>query len=182
MRNVIAIALLWVAGTLAGQTTAPPPAQPAAPVVVPELPSVELPPELDRVLRDYEKYWQAKDANGLAAIFTEDGFVMSSGRPPVRGRAAIRERYAKSGGPLFLRAMAFATDGSVGYIIGGYRGSATMADEGKFILAVRKGSDGRWLIVADIDNGNQRPRPPIPPTPPTPPTPPVPPAPPSGAN
>lgn len=172
MKNVIAIALVMVAGTLAGQTTAPPPAQPAVPVVVPDLPTVELPPALDRVLRDYEKYWRAKDASGLAEIFAEDGFVMSSGQRPVRGRAAIRERYEKSGGPLFLRAMAFAIDGSVGYIIGGYRGSEAMADEGKFILALRKGRDGRWLIAADIDNGNQRPRPPIPPTPPVPPAPP----------
>ena len=43
--------------------------------------SVTLPPELDRVLRDYENAWQAKDAGALARLFTEDGFVLSNGKP-----------------------------------------------------------------------------------------------------
>lgn len=34
-----------------------------------QLPSIELPPELDRVLRDYEAGWQGGDAQGLAALF-----------------------------------------------------------------------------------------------------------------
>jgi hypothetical protein len=114
--------------------------------------------------------------------------VLASGKPPVRGRAAIREGYANSGGPLFLRAFAYSTDGSTGYIIGGYRAQESGPDEGKFVLALRRETSGRWLIAADIDNGNQRPRPPrppeapapsVPPAPPVPPTPPVPPEPPT---
>ena len=42
----------------------------------------------------------------LAALFAEDGFVLSSGVPPVRGRAAIRRHYEGQGGPLSLRALA----------------------------------------------------------------------------
>jgi hypothetical protein len=61
------------------------------------LPSVALPPELDRVLRDYERAWRARDAAALAELFAENGFVMSNGSPPVRGRAAIRAKYANSG-------------------------------------------------------------------------------------
>ena len=30
------------------------------------------------------------------------------------------------------------------------------ADVGKFTLTLRKGSDGRWLIMSDMDNGNAR--------------------------
>jgi ketosteroid isomerase-like protein len=26
---------------------------------------------------------------------------------------------------------------------------------GKFTLTLRKGTDGRWLIVSDMDNGNR---------------------------
>ena len=80
-------------------------------------PSVTLPPALERVLRDYERAWQAKDAKGLAELFAEDGFVLASGRPPARGREAIRAAYASSGGALALRALAYATEGNVGYII-----------------------------------------------------------------
>ena len=149
MRTALFLAL-FTAGVLSAQT----------PARLPEQPSIELPPALDRVLRDYEKLWTAKDASGLTALFTEDGFVLSNGKPPVRGRSAIREAYADSGGPLFLRAFAYSIDGSTGYIIGGYRGVETGPDGGKFVLALRRGSDERWMIAADMDNGNQRPRPP----------------------
>lgn len=30
-------------------------------------------------------------------------------------------------------------------------------DSGKFVLALRGGGDGRWLIAADMDNSNRRP-------------------------
>jgi ketosteroid isomerase-like protein len=127
--------------------------QGAAPAGVP---SVALPPELDRVLRDYETAWAAKDAARLAKLFAEDGYVLPGGSPPVKGRAAIETYYTGHGGPLFLRAIAFATEGKVGYIIGGYTGTAGSPDEGKFTLTLRKGSDGRWLINSDMDNSNRR--------------------------
>lgn len=120
---------------------------------VPVLPSVALPPDLDRVLRDYERAWRARDAAALAALFAEDGFVLSNNRPAVRGRAAIRVHYAEAGGPLVLRAVASAVDGSVGHIVGGYAREEGAPDIGKFVLALQRGPDGRWLIGADIDNG-----------------------------
>jgi hypothetical protein len=57
------------------------------------LPSVHLPPPLARVLTDYETAWRARDAAALARLFAEDGFVLSNGRPPVRGRPAIERHY-----------------------------------------------------------------------------------------
>ena len=52
--------------------------------------TVALPPELARVLTDYEKAWQARDAAALAALFAEDGFVLPSGarRPCGGGRTS----------------------------------------------------------------------------------------------
>ena len=127
------------------------------------LPSVDLPPALDRVLRDYERAWQARDPAALAALFAEDGFVLANGRPPVRGRAAIRDAYKDGGGPLALRALAYATEGPVGYIIGAYGPKAGEKDTGKFVLTLRREKDGRWSIAADMDNASQhRPRPPAP--------------------
>jgi len=123
-------------------------------------PSVALPPELARVLTDYERAWRAKDAPGLARLFAEDGFVLSPGIPMVRGREAIEKIYTGDGGPLFLRAVAFATEGNVGYIIGGYAAKEGAPDDGKFTLTLRKDRAGRWLIMSDMDNGNRRPGPP----------------------
>lgn len=120
-----------------------------------QLPSVELPPELQRVLSDYEVAWQARDAVALAELFAPDGFVMAAGRPPARGRDAIREYYTGRGGPLSLRALAFATGDSVGWIVGGYSAVPGLPEGGKFTLTLRRGSDGRWLIVTDMDNSNR---------------------------
>src|SRR6266853_4792684 len=101
-------------------------------------PSIALPPDLQRVLTDYETAWRAKDAAALARLFAENGFVLSSGSPMVRGRAAIEKKYTGSGGPLFLRAVACATNGNVGYIIGGFTNRAGAPDGGKFTLTLQK--------------------------------------------
>ena len=119
----------------------------------PSPPSVDLPADLDRVLRDYEDAWQARDADALAALFHPDAFRMARGQPPVRGRAAIRAQYEGSGGPLALRALDYAAEGDVGWIIGGYARAPGEPDVGKFSLTLRR-VDGRWLIVTDMDNGN----------------------------
>lgn len=119
------------------------------------IPSVELPAELDRVLRDYEAAWRARDPAALAALFAEDGFVLPNGRPPVRGRDAIRAHYEGHGGPLYLRALDYGVDGAVAFIIGGYRGSEDGPDGGKFTLTLRRQGQ-RWRIVSDMDSPNRR--------------------------
>ena len=121
-----------------------------------QLPSVELPPDLARVLTDYEAAWSSRNAAALARLFAEDGFVLPNGRPPVRGRAAIEQYYTGQGGPLSLRAIAYASEGGVGYIIGGYTQEKGAADIGKFTLTLRRGSDRRWLIVSDMDSSNRQ--------------------------
>lgn len=120
------------------------------------LPSIDLPPELDRVLRDYETAWAAGDEAALATLFTEDGFVPTR-VGWVRGKAAIRRVYENSSGPLRLRAVAYHTDGSAGYIVGAYNyvDPVDGIDGGKFLLALRRDADGTWLIAADLDNGNR---------------------------
>jgi hypothetical protein len=145
-----ALLVLLSAPAVAGAQQSPPPA--------PQLPSVQLPAEFDRVLRDYERAWAARDEAALAALFTEDGFVLANGRMPARGRAAIQQVYANDGGALSLRALAYATADSVGYIIGAFAENAGDPDMGKFVLALRRGPGGRWLIASDIDNMNRRPQ------------------------
>jgi ketosteroid isomerase-like protein len=121
-------------------------------------PTVRLPPELARVLTDYEAGWRAGDGAALARLFDDDGFVLASGEPPIQGRAAIQRFYNGPGNPLVLRAFSFATDGSVGYILGAFSKQEGQPDIGKFTLTLRKTSGGRWLIMSDMDNGNRRPQ------------------------
>ena len=120
-------------------------------------PSISLPPELARVLTDYETAWSKKDSAALAKLFAEDGFVLSSGSPMVRSRAAIERFYGGAGGPLSLRAVAFASEGNVGYIIGAFADRPGAPDRGKFTLTLRRNPAGRWLVMSDMDNGNSRP-------------------------
>ena len=147
------ISLLAVLGCI-GLIPAPLHAQTSTESAAP--PSVTLPPDLDRVLRDYERTWRAGDAAGLAQLFAEDGFIMQSGRAPVRGRSAIQAAYAtQARGDLRLRAYAFATADTTGYILGGYRYGDAPADGGKFTLTLRRARGGPWLIFSDMDNGSQ---------------------------
>jgi len=117
------------------------------------LPSVDLPPALNRVLRDYERHWKASDGAALSALFTEDGFINRGGW--IRGRDAIRQAYATSGGDLRLRAVGYAAGGTVGYIVGGYRYGEATNDGGKFVLALRRAPGGEWKIAADLDAANR---------------------------
>lgn len=119
-------------------------------------PVVTLPRELDRVLRDYEAAWRAGNGAQLAALFTDDGMALSNGSLPHRGRAAIAASVRGPGGELQLHAIAWGTSDSVGYIIGGFRYPDTTGPGGKFLLALRRDSAGKWLIAADMDNSAQR--------------------------
>lgn len=153
---VLALIFPWLALTvspLAAQGA------PAAQTQTP-LPDVPLPAELDRVLRDYERAWNVGDAAGLAALFADDGVILQSNQPPVRGRAAIEAAYASQGpgGSLRLRALAFAVSGTVGYVIGGYGFGGSRRDAGKFTLALQRAADGRWMIFSDMDNTNAAPQ------------------------
>ncbi len=118
-------------------------------------PTVPLPPELTRVLTDYEAAWRGRDAAALARLFAEDGLVLPNGGPPVRGRAAIEQHYTGSGGPLVLRAFAFAAEDTAGYILGGFARKEGEPDVGKFTLTLRRDSDRKWLIVSDMDSSNR---------------------------
>ena len=130
MSIVILIATLLFSYSPLSGAQQPAAQQPAAPQ-----PSVELPPDLARVLTDYETAWRNRDAAALSRLFAEDGFVLPSGRLPVRGRAEVERYYTGQGG---------------------YTAEKGTPDAGKFTLTLRKGEGGRWLIVSDMDNMNRR--------------------------
>lgn len=140
------VGLMLVAGPLVGQDI-------SEPATLERLPDVALPPQLDRVLRDYERAWRAGDAAALASLFAEDGFVLQGNRPPVRGRPAIKAAYeGQAGGLLRLRALAFASGDTIGYIIGAYGYGDAPQDTGKFTLTLHRAPGGPWLIFSDMDN------------------------------
>lgn len=149
---VLAIALSANPLMAAAQSTA----SATAPAATAPLPSITLPKELDRVLRDYEAAWSRGDASALSKLFADDGFVMQSGRAPVRGRAAIQQAYTgSSGGALKLRALAASVSDSIGYIVGAYAYGDNPTDVGKFTLTLKRVKSGPWLIFSDMDNASR---------------------------
>jgi hypothetical protein len=158
MRQHISATLLLCASAV----LAPVQAQTPTPSDAPPLASITLPPELDRVLRDYERAWRSGDASAVAALFAEDGYVLQSGRNPIRGRAAIANAYkGQAGGPLRLRAFAYATSDTTGFILGayGYGEGSSVPDMGKYTVTLRRSRGGPWQLFSDMDNGNQPRRP-----------------------
>jgi hypothetical protein len=147
----IVVALVVILGAQTGAQTpqVPPDAQTPA--------AISLPPAFDRVLRDYEAAWRDGDGPRLAALFTEDGFAVQSGSPIRRGRAVIASGLTRPGGALQLTAYTYSSSDNVGYIVGGYRYPTTVGAGGRFVLALRTGPDGRWLIAADLDNSGPPP-------------------------
>jgi len=149
---VVVLGLMLVGGPVLGQNTSEPSKHQ-------EIRDVALPPQLDRVLRDFERAWRANDSAALAALFAEDGFVLQSDRPPSRGRPAIQATYeGQGGGHLRLRALGFAAGDTAGYIIGGYRYGKASSDIGKFTLTLRRSRGKPWQIVSDMDNLNAPPK------------------------
>jgi ketosteroid isomerase-like protein len=150
---VAVLGLMFVAGPLLAQNH-------PRPVMSAALPDTALPPDLDRVLRDYERAWRAGDAKAIASLFTEDGVLLQNYRPPIRGRAAIQAIYeGEKGGPLRLRALAFAAGDTIGYIVGGYRYGDALQDMGKFTITLQRAPGKPWLISSDMDSMNASPKP-----------------------
>jgi uncharacterized protein (TIGR02246 family) len=119
-------------------------------LVVPPLPSIELPAALDQVVRDWERFAKAADAPAIAALFAEDG-LFSQPTGWVRGRDAIRSA-AGNQPPADLRVRAHQVSagdsvatvvGSVATIVGG-----SDRDIAKVTFTFRRGADGRWLIAS----------------------------------
>jgi len=127
-------------------------------LVAPPLPSIEVPQDLARVLREYEQFRKAGDAAALAGLYADDGLYPAS-RGWVRGREAIRAVFGSTGpGDFRLRAHAFAVQDSVasitGSVVGGGEPSAPLT--ANFMLALRRGEDGRWLIAALLRQDHPR--------------------------
>ena len=150
--------VLFTAVFCATAVLAPVGAQTPSTAEAPPLASITLPPELDRVLRDYERAWRSGDAGAVAALFAERGYVLQAGRMPVRGRAAVAAAYkGQAGGPLRLRAFGYSAGDTTGYILGayGYGEGTDVPDMGKFTVTLRRDRGGPWQIFSDMDNGNQ---------------------------
>ena len=118
-------------------------------LVVPPLPSVELPSEIDRVIREWERVTKSPDAPAFAALFTEDG-LMSQPTGWIRGRDAIRSA-AGDVGPADLRVSAhqFVMEDSVAAVTGSLSDAASsMARDVARVTFTLRRRGGSWFIAS----------------------------------
>ena len=154
--SLLFTAFLCVTGVLT-----PVRAQTPTPSEAPPLASITLPPELDRVLRDYERAWRSGDAARRGGAVRRGRVRAPVGAQPDPRPRRDREAYkGQAGGPLRLRAFAYATSDTTGYILGayGYGEGANVPDQGKYTVTLRRNRGGPWQLFSDMDNGNQPPR------------------------
>jgi uncharacterized protein (TIGR02246 family) len=108
----------------------------------------------------------AGDAEGVAAVYADDGALLAPNLPPQKGRDAIKAFW---GGFLDTYTVRFeiASDtiegrGDLAYNQGHYRftavpkakGAPGVADEGKFVEILKKQPDGSWKYVIDMYSSN----------------------------
>jgi uncharacterized protein (TIGR02246 family) len=123
-----------------------------------------------RALREGEvaafvKDWGGKDADRMAAHFTDDGNFMIPNSPMMTGRDAIgkamKEALADPNWSLDLQPVQVEVSrgGDLGYARGTYVLTATdpaskkvATEKGRVVIIFRKEADGSWQAVQDISN------------------------------
>ncbi len=125
----------------------------------------------EALVRNYLDSFNAPDPVALAALYAENGLVLPPSGGPVRGRAAIRDYWTKSGRRgLSLAVLQKDICGEAGFFVGRYdvrqgssgefkrangavaRASLRHPEHGSFVLCVRRADNGAWQIAADMWN------------------------------
>jgi len=127
-----------------------------------------------KALKETEAQWNkdfaAKDAEKLAAHYTNDAVLIAPGAPPASGidaiRAALREMVADPELSLKFEAsrVEVAKSGDMAYTQGAYTmtmtdpaSKKTVNDKGGYVTIYRKQADGSWKAVADIASSSNPP-------------------------
>jgi len=122
----------------------------------------------EQAIRAHVDHWlelvKAKDAAGIAEIYTEDGAVMPPNAPIGKGRAAIEQTWASMmrtpgfGLTITPEQIVISSSGDMALDRGTYAltvapAGTTQSDTGKYVVVWRK-IGGDWKAAADIFNSN----------------------------
>ena len=114
---------------------------------------------LDATAAGWEKAYNEKNADAVAALYSDDAQLLPPGAAVVSGRAAIRDYWAKdiadTGMPLTIKADDSEVGGDWAWRSGSFSGQdpsgATFT--GKYIEVWQRTADG-WKLHRDIWNGD----------------------------
>jgi predicted TIM-barrel fold metal-dependent hydrolase/ketosteroid isomerase-like protein len=117
-------------------------------LLVPPLPAVELPAEIDHVIRQWERATKAGDPSSLTTLFTADG-LLGDATGWVRGSEAI---HAAAAGftleDLRVRAHGWSVADTIAMVAGSLTDltSNPVRDVANVTFTLRRGGSGGWLI------------------------------------
>lgn len=122
-------------------------------------------PDVAKVRNAYLAAVNAGDAKAVAALYTEDGVEMPPNEAMMKGRAAV-EKYQAGfltafSVKLSLTGIESMAAGDMAYDVGTYsqtitpkEGGKAMTDRGKYVVLMRRGSDGQWRVKYAIYNSD----------------------------
>jgi uncharacterized protein (TIGR02246 family) len=118
-------------------------------------------PALTKLAKAWEAAFNAKDIAKVASMYTDDAVVMPPNHEAVRGRANIEAFFKEMDtAKLTLTPFESAISGSTAYEAGTYQMSITPktgepgTDKGKYVVILKRGSDGQWRLSHDIFNSD----------------------------
>jgi len=130
-------------------------------------PSAAAKREIDKVRDAYVAAWQASNAVQVSELYSEDALVLYPNQPPVVGRGAIVGYFTGFFGDFPRNEFELVSSEIVvtddwAYDQGTYRwtgfpraGGPPEADDGKYLVVLRRRADGSWKVARDMDNSNR---------------------------
>jgi uncharacterized protein (TIGR02246 family) len=101
------------------------------------------------------------DAKALTDLYADDAVLLPPDHEPIEGREAIGEFWSQgTDAGLEVTTLRLEVEGDLGYLIGRYTLPATEeepADSGKYVMCLRRQTDGSWKLTADIWNSSAEP-------------------------
>ncbi len=119
---------------------------------------------LARLQTEWVAAANAKDSAKLAALYAENAVLMPPNAPMAKGRPAIQAVWKgmmdQNARDIVLTSIDRSVSGDLGYEAGTYTlnmgapGGPVASDKGKYLMTVRRGPGGKWLIQNDIFNSD----------------------------
>jgi uncharacterized protein (TIGR02246 family) len=112
----------------------------------------------------WERYANAKDAAGVASLYTEDATLLPQGAPAFKGRQNIQQFFegffAAGASDPKVRPVEVVAMGDMAYEIGTWAANmpvpqgGTVPSEGKYVVIWKRQADGNVKLHVDIFNAN----------------------------
>ena len=124
---------------------------------------MELRSAIESAAANWDRAFNAGDAAGLAALYTDDATLLPAGSDMVEGSEAIREFWAgfiaeaPEGAIIDLETVDVHGAGNLAYEVGTFSVTAggEPIDAGKYVVVWRHEPDGSWKLFVDIWNRNE---------------------------